>query len=32
MAGALGLNLGWRYQKPLPYRLAMPQLQLTDIS
>ena len=27
VAGALGSNLGWRYQKPLPYRLAMPQLK-----
>ena len=23
---ALDSNLGWRYQKPLPYRLAMPQI------
>ena len=25
LAGALGSNLGWWYQKPLPYRLATPQ-------
>src|SRR5260221_5954511 len=24
--GRQGSNLGWRYQKPLPYRLATPQL------